>query len=274
MPPLRPLPEARRRNQRRLGLARPRSSRCIVLFPIAAFRSAGLGRSRRPDAGPLRLRRGFGFRRLGGAEGSSARRSDTRAGGPPRRWGYRRRISGRHRRSAHSPVRSLDRAQRGLQRLSVRRPRLRIVNIPPISGETVTAELISEHARATGVEVSSIKATGRAAVSIAAALDTSACDVLVTIGGSGVGRTDATIAALAGRGEVIAHGIALRPGRTTAVGRMEKIPVIALPRRAGSGTRGVVDASASGAGSVVRPLAASEAYPAASTQDCLKRRHR
>ena len=117
----------------------------------------------------------------------------------------------------------------GLQRLSVRRPQLRIVNIPPISGEAVTAELISEQARATGAEVSSIKATGRAAASIAAALDTSACDVLVTIGGSGVGRTDATIAALAQHGEVVAHGVALQPGRTTAVGRIEKVPVIALP---------------------------------------------
>jgi molybdopterin molybdotransferase len=53
--------------------------------------------------------------------------------------------------------------------------------------------------------------------------------MLITIGGTGVGRTDATLAALAGRGEVIAHGIALQPGRTTAVGRIEKIPVIALP---------------------------------------------
>ena len=54
------------------------------------------------------------------------------------------------------------------------------------------------------------------------------CDLLLTIGGSGVGRTDATVTALAQRGEVIAHGIALQPGRTTAVGRIGKTPVIAL----------------------------------------------
>jgi molybdopterin biosynthesis enzyme len=52
--------------------------------------------------------------------------------------------------------------------------------------------------------------------------------MLVTIGGSGVGRTDATIAALAQCGEVVAHGIALQPGRTAAVGGIGKIPVIAL----------------------------------------------
>src|SRR6202043_3150644 len=44
-----------------------------------------------------------------------------------------------------------------------------------------------------------------------------------------VGRTDATIAALAQHGEVVAHGVALQPGRTTAVGSIEQVPVIALP---------------------------------------------
>ena len=51
----------------------------------------------------------------------------------------------------------------------------------------------------------------------------------LTVGGSGVGRTDATVTALAQRGEVIAHGIALQPGRTSAIGRIGKTPVIALP---------------------------------------------
>ena len=69
----------------------------------------------------------------------------------------------------------------------------------------------------------------RDAASIAGAFDASACDLLLTIGGSGVGRTDAAVAALAQRGEVIAHGIALQPGRTAAVGRIGTIPVIALP---------------------------------------------
>ena len=51
----------------------------------------------------------------------------------------------------------------------------------------------------------------------------------LTVGGSGVGRTDATVAALAGRGEIIAHGIALQPGRTSAVGRIGNTPVVVLP---------------------------------------------
>ena len=117
----------------------------------------------------------------------------------------------------------------GLERLNVRRPRLRLVNVPATSGHAATAQLISEGARAAGASVVLVEAKARDAASIATALDTASCDVLVTIGGSGVGRTDAAIAALAGRGEVLAHGIALRPGRTSAVGRIGKIPVIALP---------------------------------------------
>jgi molybdopterin molybdotransferase len=117
----------------------------------------------------------------------------------------------------------------GLQKLNVRRPRLRIVNVPVVSGDTVTARLVSENAGAAGAEIVFAEASARDAVSIAAAADTGACDMLVTIGGSGVGRSDATIAALARRGEVIAHGIALQPGRTAAAGRIGNIPVLALP---------------------------------------------
>jgi molybdopterin biosynthesis enzyme len=117
----------------------------------------------------------------------------------------------------------------GLETLNVRRPRLCIVNIPGTSGRTATAQLISENARAAGASVICTEATARDAASIARAFDSDACDMLVTIGGSGVGRTDATIAALARYGEVVAHGIALQPGRTAAVGRIGNIPVIALP---------------------------------------------
>jgi molybdopterin molybdotransferase len=117
----------------------------------------------------------------------------------------------------------------GLDHLNVRRPRLRVVNIPAASGDALTAALISESARAAGASVIRIEANGRDAAAIAGALDPGGCDLLITIGGSGIGRTDTAIMALAGRGEVIAHGIALQPGRTSAVGQIEGIPVIALP---------------------------------------------
>ncbi len=117
----------------------------------------------------------------------------------------------------------------GLEKLNVRRPRLRVVNIPARSGHGATAELISENARAAGADVICSEATTRDAASIAKALDAASCDLLLTIGGSGLGRTDAAITAMAHGGKVLAHGIALQPGRTSALGRIGTIPVIALP---------------------------------------------
>jgi len=114
----------------------------------------------------------------------------------------------------------------GVAQLKVRRPRLRIVNIP---GGTATANLIAESARAAGAEIVSVVAAGRDAASIAAVIGDTACDLLLSVGGSGVGRTDAALTALAMRGEVFAHGIALQPGRTSAVGRVGKTPVVLLP---------------------------------------------
>jgi molybdopterin molybdotransferase len=114
----------------------------------------------------------------------------------------------------------------GLEKLKLRRPRLRLVNIP--GGGELTAHLIAETARAAGAEVAAIEAGACDAASVAGAFD-DASDLLVTIGGSGVGRTDAAVMTLAARGEVIAHGIALEPGRTAAVGRIGATPVVALP---------------------------------------------
>ncbi|CUT11555.1 Molybdopterin biosynthesis protein MoeA [Bradyrhizobium sp.] len=114
----------------------------------------------------------------------------------------------------------------GLDRLSVRRPRLRIVNVP---GATGTMHLIAEIARAAGLDVHTSEAGARDAGSIAEAFGVPTCDLLLTIGGSGVGRNDAAVTALAQRGDVIAHGLALQPGRTAAVGRLGTVPVVVLP---------------------------------------------
>ena len=114
----------------------------------------------------------------------------------------------------------------GLTALCVRRPRLRVVNIP---GGASTADWIARSAQDAGAEVDVVAAKGRDAASIANMLDTGGCDLLVTIGGSGVGRRDATLQALAERGAVMAHGIALQPGRTSAVGRIGNTPVVVLP---------------------------------------------
>lgn len=114
----------------------------------------------------------------------------------------------------------------GLQNLGVRQPRLRIVNVP---GATATMDVIAGLARAAGLDVDRREAGARDQTSIAEALDASSCDLLLTVGGSGVGRRDAAVMALAQRGEVTAHGLALQPGRTAAIGRLGQVPVVALP---------------------------------------------
>lgn len=117
----------------------------------------------------------------------------------------------------------------GIDRLAVRRPRLRLIDIPAAARISATAQLLAESARAAGCEAVGAEAGGRDAHIIASAFDGEACDLFVTIGGTGVGRTDATAEAIAARGSVLAYGIALQPGRTAAVGRIGTTPVVALP---------------------------------------------
>jgi molybdopterin biosynthesis enzyme len=93
----------------------------------------------------------------------------------------------------------------------------------------MTAELIVANARAAGAEVRCIEASSREVSGIAGAFDPDGCDLLITIGGSGVGRSDAALVALARRGQVVAHGIAFQARRTGAIGSIEAIPVIVLP---------------------------------------------
>jgi molybdopterin biosynthesis enzyme len=54
---------------------------------------------------------------------------------------------------------------------------------------------------------------------------------LVAIGGTGSGRYDASVHALARMGKLAAHGIALAPGETAALGFSGERPVLLLPGR-------------------------------------------
>lgn len=152
---------------------------------------------------------------------------------------------------------------------ALHRPRLRVVNVP---GGILTAKLIAGSLRKAGIDVAFVEAAARDPASIVKALDAGTCDLLLVIGGSGVGRTDATVVALAECGEVIAHGLALQPGRTAAIGRIETVPVIALPARPGA--CGLVDACAAGARPVERAAETADGHVAAGAEDRLQRRHR
>jgi molybdopterin molybdotransferase len=55
------------------------------------------------------------------------------------------------------------------------------------------------------------------------------CDVLLLSGGSSKDDRDMTAAVIAGRGDVLIHGIALAPGKPTIIGQIDKKPVFGLP---------------------------------------------
>jgi molybdopterin biosynthesis enzyme len=116
----------------------------------------------------------------------------------------------------------------GLTDVPVRYPRVRIVDVAPARGPSASATFIAEASRAAGADVACI-AANRDAASIAKAIGADDCDLVLTVGGTGVGRSDSTAAALASRGALLVHGLALQPGRTTAIGRLGACPVIALP---------------------------------------------
>jgi molybdopterin molybdotransferase len=54
-------------------------------------------------------------------------------------------------------------------------------------------------------------------------------DVIVTTGGSSVGKRDLLPDVIDSRGELLVHGVALKPGHPVAIGVVEGTPVLALP---------------------------------------------
>jgi molybdopterin molybdotransferase len=63
----------------------------------------------------------------------------------------------------------------------------------------------------------------------ASAASTSDADILVFSGGSSVGERDLVIDVIAGLGEVIFHGIAVKPGKPTTFGRIDRRLVFGMP---------------------------------------------
>ena len=66
---------------------------------------------------------------------------------------------------------------------------------------------------------------------LAAALDTALeeCDAVLVLAGSSAGRDDYTSEIVASRGQVLVHGIGIRPGKPAVLGLADGKPVIGLP---------------------------------------------
>jgi molybdopterin biosynthesis enzyme len=117
----------------------------------------------------------------------------------------------------------------GLDHLQIRSPRVCVIDVPSLDGNAASSQFVLEFAKVAGARAIDLQAKGRDAVSISSAIGEGAYDLVVTVGGTGLGRTDATIQALAARGARLIHGLALQPGRTAAAGKFGTTPVIAAP---------------------------------------------
>ncbi len=113
----------------------------------------------------------------------------------------------------------------GIERVAVRRPRLRVVRAS--EGATVEA--------AVGFVSEAIEAEGGCAMvepaPLGVSLSVDDCDAIVVIGGTGSGSNDRSVVALEKAGRVAFHGIAISPGETTALGFVGSRPVLLLPGR-------------------------------------------
>src|SRR5262249_51384677 len=120
-------------------------------------------------------------------------------------------------------------AAAGVAEARVRAPRLRLVHAAPGGNAVIDAAIacIAEAIASQG----GIAPIAAAQHSLADALADTSADAVVVVGGTGSGRNDTTVHTLASIGELLAHGIGLLPGETTAFGTAGARPVLALPGR-------------------------------------------
>lgn len=126
----------------------------------------------------------------------------------------------------------------GLERVQVvRRPRVRILvagpkcsegRSPPDTNGPMLRALVARD----GGDADTTRLPGGGAElagAIARSLPAPGADVVLVVGRTGTGADDDAPLALAHAGELALHGIALRPGGSTGMGRVGSVPVVLLP---------------------------------------------
>ncbi|MEJ1158053.1 molybdopterin-binding protein [Prosthecomicrobium sp. N25] len=119
----------------------------------------------------------------------------------------------------------------GIDFAAVRRPSARIVTTGDGEGPEAAADLIAAHAARAGLSLAARRHVPDDPDAIAAAVADAAVDLVVTIGGTGLGTTDRTVDGVARAAEVLAHGVALSPGETAAIAAAPDMAVLMLPGR-------------------------------------------
>lgn len=133
-------------------------------------------------------------------------------------------------RRAGERVRRIDAAvftAAGVSDLSIRLPRITIA-----LGGATNSPVIGAALAILGRAVA--KAGGLASgnsLALDAALADQQVDAILAVGGTGSGLQDGAVKTLARLGQVAAHGIAITPGETTAIGFVGTTPVLLVPGR-------------------------------------------
>lgn len=118
----------------------------------------------------------------------------------------------------------------GLDRIAVRMPRVRIVRAGPADAVIDAAvDLVARAAESMGAM--RLMPSGSTHDSLDDALRADDADAVVVIGGTGSGRRDDSVRALARHGRIAVHGIAVSPGETAAFGDVSRRAVLILPGR-------------------------------------------
>ena len=113
----------------------------------------------------------------------------------------------------------------GVEVVAIRQPHIRIVNAKP--GDRIldaAAAMVAQACIAAG-------ATAERVSSLDDAFRSDHADAIIGIGGTGEGRDDRSVMALARAGNVTCHGIGLAPGETAAFGMVRDRPVLLMPGR-------------------------------------------
>lgn len=109
----------------------------------------------------------------------------------------------------------------GVSQVKVRQPRVRVV---AMRGCDAAALAVSRGVSAYGAVVIFVRALERA-------LADEQTDLVITIGGTGAGSQDDSVAMLGRMGDVAIHGFGIAPGETAALGSAKGHPVLMLPGR-------------------------------------------
>ncbi|MBB3974033.1 molybdopterin-binding protein [Hansschlegelia beijingensis] len=131
-----------------------------------------------------------------------------------------------------TPMRHAGLAAAGVTSIAIRAPRLRLIMTgapAPAVGDALSAAIAALSAAA-GASVETLAAPDDVE-RIAKAIGADGADAIFVVGGTGEGRTDRSAEALGAAGDLMLHGLALRPGETAGLGAAAGRPVLLSPGR-------------------------------------------